>query len=104
MPRKPVVPTHVYEPMAQHLPVDQYRPSAPMCQCGHGHGQPVQQIIVKQADPWARYILLGFAGAGVALMIIAGTVALLIAGGACALCVAAAMKALRGALPAKEKK
>ncbi|WP_330248628.1 MULTISPECIES: hypothetical protein [unclassified Streptomyces] len=88
MPGKPLIPTHVqpYQQMAQHLPVEQYH-AALACQCGHGHSpQPVQQqIIVKQSDPWVRYIAMGFAGAGVALMMFASQIATLIAAGACAL-------------------
>lgn len=99
MPGKPVYPTNVYpyEPMARHLPVEQYHAAPPTaCQCGHGHVQPVQQIIVNQADRWGRYVALGFAGAGIAVLLLVGLVVALVAVGACALCVAVAARALRG--------
>ncbi|MGC5236849.1 hypothetical protein [Streptomyces albogriseolus] len=82
MPRNPVEPTHVYQPMAQHMPVEYYRPQPPVCQCG-GHApvqpqQPVQQIIVKQTDPFARYLGLGFAAAAIGLMVVASLVITLV--------------------------
>jgi hypothetical protein len=98
MPRKPVIPTNVYQPMATHYPVEQYQ-AAQACTCGHAHGHqtPVQQqIIIKQTDPWLRYLLIGFGGAGIGLVVFASIVAMLIAGGACALCVAVAARSLRG--------
>jgi hypothetical protein len=61
----------------------------------------VQQIIVKQSDPWLRYISIAFAAGTIGLMVIIGFVFALIAAGVCALCVAAAAKALR-ALFSKE--
>ncbi|MGW3628065.1 hypothetical protein [Streptomyces sp. NPDC000880] len=100
MSRKPVIPTNVYTPMAQHLPVEQYQ-AAPACQCGHGHGPaqpPTQQIIIKQADPWLRYIAIGFAGAGIGLMLLAGLIVTLVAAGVCALCVAVLVRVARGML------
>ncbi|WP_435244271.1 hypothetical protein [Streptomyces sioyaensis] len=107
MPGKSVYPTNVYpyEQLAQHLPVEQYHGGLPAtCQCGHGHGQPVQQIIVKEADRWGRYVALGFAGAGIALMLLVGLVVTLIAVGGCALCVAVAARALRGLFGGEKKK
>lgn len=93
---QPVNPAHVYKQMAPHLPAEQF-PAGPACQCGHGHAhQPVQQVVIKQADPWARYLTIGFAGAGIALMLLAGLIVALIALGLCALCVAVAVRALRG--------
>ncbi|MER7841533.1 hypothetical protein ABTY98_38025 [Streptomyces sp. NPDC096040] len=53
---------------------------------------------MKQSDPWARYVVLGFAGAGIGLAVFASIVAMLIAAGVCALCVAAASYALQGLL------
>ncbi|MEE1764384.1 hypothetical protein [Streptomyces sp. SP18BB07] len=97
MSRKPLIPTNVYQPMAQHLPVEQYQ-TAQACTCdhAHGHGQaPVQQIIIKQSDPWVRYMAIGFAGASVGLLVLASVVATLVAAGLCALCVAVATWALR---------
>ncbi|GAA3381228.1 hypothetical protein GCM10020367_71690 [Streptomyces sannanensis] len=94
MPRKPVIPSNVYRPMAQHYPVDRYQAGA--CQYGHGHGQaPVQQIVIKQADPWVRYVAIGFAGAGIGLMLLAGLVVTLVAAGACAICVAVLVRSAR---------
>lgn len=102
MARKSVVPTNVYPGnMAPHLPVEQYQQALEHCQCGHahGHGQaPVQQIIIKQSDPWLRYLLIAFGGAGIGLMVFASIVAMLIAAGVCALCVTVASYALRGLL------
>ncbi|MFE1206277.1 hypothetical protein ACFW5V_31840 [Streptomyces sp. NPDC058762] len=97
MSRKPVIPTNVYPgTMAPHVPAELYQ-AAHGCTCGHAHGQaPVQQIVIKQADPWLRYISIGFAAAAIGLLLLVGIVAALIAAGACALCVAAAAKALRG--------
>ncbi|MEU1895706.1 hypothetical protein [Streptomyces pristinaespiralis] len=103
MSRKPVIPKNVYQPMAQHMPVEQYH-AAPVCQCGHGHPPaPAQTVIIKQADPWARYVALGFAGAGIGLMFLVGLVVTLIAAGVCALCVAVAIKSLRGIFRPKSK-
>ncbi|MFG2761535.1 hypothetical protein [Streptomyces wuyuanensis] len=88
-----MIPTHVYQPMAQRMPVEKYRAMA--CQCGHaqGHGTaPVQQIVIKQADPWARYVAIGFAGGGIGLMFLAG---LIVAAGVCALCVAVLVRSAR---------
>lgn len=107
MPGKPLHPTNVYpyEQMAQHLPAEQYHGTLPTsCQCGHGHCQAVQQIIVKEADRWGRYVALGFAGAGIALMVLVGLVVTLIAVGVCALCVAVAARALRGLFGGEKKK
>ncbi|MFJ9416683.1 hypothetical protein ACIRPT_21175 [Streptomyces sp. NPDC101227] len=107
MPGKPVIPANVYpyEQMAQHMPVEQYHAAVPAtCQCGHGHGQPVQQIIVKQADQWGRYVALGFAAAAIAVMLLVGLVVTLIAAGACALCIAVAARALRGLAEGGKKK
>ncbi|MDH6629420.1 hypothetical protein M2271_007256 [Streptomyces sp. LBL] len=106
MSRKSVIPTNVYPGhIAPHVPAEQYQ--AAVCQCGHGHGHgqaPVQQIIIKQADPWLRYISIGFAAATIGLLVLAGVVAALIAAGACALCVAVAVKALRSLFSSKEAK
>jgi hypothetical protein len=102
--RKSVVPTNVYPGnMAPHLPLDQYQQQALQhCQCGHAHGHgpaPVQQqIIIKQSDPWQKYMAMGFAGAGIGLIVFASVVAMLVAAGLCALCVAVAMWAIRGLL------
>ncbi|WP_406153162.1 hypothetical protein OG217_05560 [Streptomyces sp. NBC_01023] len=107
MPGKPVYPTTIYpyEQMAQHLPVEQYQGGVPVsCQCGHGHGQPVQQIIVKQADRWGRYVALGFAAATITVMLLVGLVVALVAAGACALCIAVAARALRGLFGGGKKK
>lgn len=102
MSREPVVPTHVYEPMARHIPVEHYRPTS--CQCSHGHGPaPVQQIIVKQADPWLRYVLVGFSAAGIAALLLVGLVMTLVALGGCALCAAVAMKSFRGMFAPKKE-
>ncbi|MET8696931.1 hypothetical protein ABZV65_30825 [Streptomyces bauhiniae] len=102
MSREPVTPTNVYQPMARHYPVEEYQQQH--CQCGSGHGQaPVQNITIKQADPWLKYVAMGFAGAGVALLVFASLVATLIAAGACALCVAVAVKALRGLFNPKKE-
>jgi hypothetical protein len=104
MSRKPVIPSAVYQPMAQHLPVEQYQAGA-ACQCGHGHGHPpAQQIIIKQADPWARYVAIGFAGAGIGLMFLVGLVVTLVAAGACALCAAVLLRTVRGILTRPERK
>ncbi|RZU28299.1 hypothetical protein EV284_6465 [Streptomyces sp. BK022] len=101
MSREPVIPTSVYQPMATHYPVEEYQ--AQHCQCGHSHSQaPVQNITIKQADPWLRYIGVGFAGAGIGLLVFASIVATLIAAGACALCVAVATWALRGLFNGKK--
>ncbi|CAM5237134.1 hypothetical protein [Streptomyces griseomycini] len=101
MPHEPVIPSNVYPGnMAPHMPIEQYR-AAHGCTCGHahGHGQvPAQQIIIKQSDPWVKYLAMGFAGAGIGLMVFASVVAMLIAAGVCALCVAVASWALRGLL------
>lgn len=99
MSRKPVIPTNVYPgTMAPHVPVEQYQP-AHGCTCGHSHAQaPVQQIVIKQPDPWVRYMAIGFAGASLGLLILASVVATLIAAGLCALCVAVATWALRAVL------
>lgn len=106
MPRNPVEPTHVYQPMAQHMPVEYYRPQQPVCQCG-GHAQaqpqqPVQQIIVKQADPFARYLGLGFAAAAIGLMVMASLVITLVALGFCALCFAAVAWVVRPMIQRKK--
>ncbi|MFC9280851.1 hypothetical protein [Streptomyces collinus] len=103
MSSKPVVPTNVYPgTMAPHMPIEQYR-AAHGCTCGHGHGQaPVQQIIVKQSDPWVRYMAIGFAGASIGLLVLASVVAALIAAGLCALCVAVATWALRALLSGRK--
>ncbi|GGZ95018.1 hypothetical protein ACFOOM_13990 [Streptomyces echinoruber] len=86
------------------MPIEQYQ-AAHGCTCGHSHGQaPVQQIIIKQSDPWLRYISIGFAAATIGLLVLAGVVAALIAAGACALCVAVAVKALCGLFSGKEPK
>ncbi|MFG2864668.1 hypothetical protein [Streptomyces sioyaensis] len=107
MPGKPVVPANVYpyEQMAQHMPVEQYHAPVPAtCPCGHGHGQPVQQITVKQADRWGRYVALGFAAATIAVMLLVGLVVALVAAGVCALCIAVAARALRGLFEGGKKK
>lgn len=100
---KPVIPTNVYPgDIAPHMPIEQYQ-AAHGCTCGHSHGQaPVQQIVIRQSDPWLKYVAMGFAGAGIGLIVFASVVAMLIAGGACALCVAVAVKALRGLFSGKE--
>ncbi|MYW67178.1 hypothetical protein GTY65_24370 [Streptomyces sp. SID8379] len=108
MPGKPVYPTNVYpypyEQLAQHLPVEQYQAGLPAsCQCGHGHGPAVQQIIVKQPDRWGRYLAIGFAAASITVMLLVGLVVTLIAAGACALCVAFAARMLRGLVGGKKK-
>ncbi|MHC3456065.1 hypothetical protein [Streptomyces prasinus] len=91
MPHEPVIPTNIYPGnMAPHMPVEQYQ--------AHGHGQPMQQIVIKQSDPWLKYLAMGFAGAGIGLIVFASVVAMLIAAGACALCFAVATRALRGLL------
>ena len=108
-----VIPMHgqaapAYEQMAPHMPIDQYRaqqapvpaqhghaPVAHGCGCGHG-GAPMQPIIIKQEpDKWARYMAIGFAGAGIAMAFVVSLTVLLIAGALCALCVAVAVKAVR---------
>ncbi|MFD3514866.1 hypothetical protein [Streptomyces sp. NPDC058657] len=99
MPGKPVYPTNVYpyEQMAQHLPAEQYHGAlSANCQCGHSPSQPVQQIVVKEADRWGRYLAIGFAAATTAVMLLVGLVVALIAAGACALCIAVAARALKG--------
>ncbi|MER5843470.1 hypothetical protein ABT099_24870 [Streptomyces prasinus] len=99
MPHEPVIPTNVYPgSMAPHMPVEQYQAHGCTCGYAHGHGQPVQQIVIKQSDPWLRYLAMGFAGAGIGLIVFASVVAMLIAAGACALCFAVATRALRGLL------
>lgn len=109
MSREPVVPTRVYPGgIAPHMPVEEYQ-THHACTCGHGHAvqaqAPAQPIIIKQSDPWVRYMAMGFAGAAVGLMVFASVVAMLIAAGLCALCFAAATWALRGLLGAwKEPK
>lgn len=107
MPRQPVTPTHVfpYGQMAPHLPAEQYH-AAPACTCGHGHGPvpaPVQNITIKQNDPWVRYMAMGFAGAGIGLMVFASIVATLIAAGLCALCVAVATWAVRALVSSRSE-
>lgn len=106
MSRKPVVPTNVYPGiMASHMPVEQYQ-ATHGCTCGHshGHGQaPVQQIIIKQSDPWVRYMAIGFAGASIGLLVLASVVATLIAAGLCALCVAVATWAVRALLSGRKE-
>lgn len=105
MSRKPVIPSNVYPGgIARHYPVEQYQ-AAQACTCGHGHGHgqaPVQQIIIKQSDPWVRYIAIGFASASIGLLILASVVATLIAAGLCALCVAVATWALRALFSSKQ--
>ncbi|PNG18881.1 hypothetical protein C1J00_28650 [Streptomyces cahuitamycinicus] len=100
-----MIPTNVYPgTMAPHMPIEQYQ-AAHGCACGHshGHGQaPVQQIVIKQADPWLRYMGIGFAAASIGLLVFVSIVAALIAAGVCALCVAVAARALRGLLSGKE--
>jgi len=62
----------------------------------------VQQIIIKQSDPWLRYIGIGFAAAAIGLLVFVSIVAALIAAGVCALCVAIAARALRSLFSGKE--
>lgn len=108
MARKPIAPTNVYPGgIAPHLPVEQYQQTLQHCQCGHshGHGQaPVQQIIIKQSDPWLRYLLIAFGGAGVGLLVFASIIATMLAAGVCALCFAAAARTLRSLLGARQTK
>jgi hypothetical protein len=90
--------------MAPHMPIEQYQ-AAHGCTCGHshGHGQaPVQQIIIKQADPWLRYMSIGFAAATIGLLVLASVVATLVAAGLCALCVAVATWGLRTLLSGRK--
>ncbi|MFE3644833.1 hypothetical protein ACFXOM_28305 [Streptomyces sp. NPDC059169] len=102
MSRKPVIPTNVYPgTMAPHMPIEQYQ-AGHACTCGHGQA-PVQQIVIKQSDPWARYMAIGFAGASIGLLVLASVVAALIAAGLCALCVAAATWALRALLSTRKE-
>lgn len=103
MPRKPVTPTNVYPygQMAPHLPAEQYNATA-VCQCGHGHAPAhVQNITVKQTDPFVRYMAMGLAGASIGLLVLASVVATLIAVGLCALCVAVATWAVRALLSSR---
>ncbi|MFG2408797.1 hypothetical protein ACGFR8_31525 [Streptomyces brevispora] len=107
MPRQPVIPTNVttYGQMAPHLPAEQYH-AAPACTCSHGHGAApatVQNITIKQSDPWIRYMAMGFAGAGISLMVFASIVATLIAAGMCALCVAVAAWAVRALVSSRSE-
>ncbi|MET8717382.1 hypothetical protein ABZV52_29900 [Streptomyces sp. NPDC004735] len=104
MSRKPVTPTNVYpyKQMAPHVPTEQYNATA-MCQCGHGHmPATVQNITVKQTDPFVRYMAMGLAGACIGLLVLASVVATLIAAGLCALCVAVATWAVRAMLNSRD--
>lgn len=106
MSRKPVIPTNVYPgTIAPHMPAELYQ-AQHGCTCGHahGHGQaPVQQIVIKQSDPWVRYMAIGFAGASIGLLVLASVVATLIAAGLCALCVAVATWGLRALVSGRKE-